>query len=233
MAEWTPAGTEEWASHAASGRGLSTRIDTASNGVDPFRGERAGGRSREGVAEWRSGEAWEGWGMEWHGICWMSSDVPPGETAGARIGTAEAAGGRTPWNQCEGGREACICRWWFRFCGGGGGGGPACEGGRTRRRGKPLEDTPGPGSSAWATGNAQQRRARETIYYPSLVTRHSSLRHPVTSPLRHLKNGKPMANHRTPLDKPSPRISLCRIYQIEDRLLEPAETAQRKKAGLW
>jgi hypothetical protein len=62
MAEWTPTGTEEWASHAASGRGLSTRIDTVSNGVDPFRGERTGGRSREWAAEWRSGEAWEGVG---------------------------------------------------------------------------------------------------------------------------------------------------------------------------
>jgi hypothetical protein len=62
MAEWTPAGTEEGASHAASGRGLSTRMDTVSNGVDPFRGERIGGRSREWVAEWRSGEAWEGVG---------------------------------------------------------------------------------------------------------------------------------------------------------------------------
>ena len=39
-----------------------------------------------------------GWGMEWHGICWRSSDVPPDEAAGARIGTAEAAGGRTPWD---------------------------------------------------------------------------------------------------------------------------------------
>jgi hypothetical protein len=62
MAEWTPAGTEAVASHAPSGRGLSTRMDTVSNGVDTFRGERAGGRSREGVAEWRSGEAWEGVG---------------------------------------------------------------------------------------------------------------------------------------------------------------------------
>jgi hypothetical protein len=36
--------------------------------------------------------------MEWHGICWRLSDVPPDEAAGARIGTAEAAGGRTPWD---------------------------------------------------------------------------------------------------------------------------------------
>jgi hypothetical protein len=75
--------------------------------------------------------------MEWHGICWRSSDVPPDEAAGARIGTVGTAGGRTPWDQREGGREACICRWWFRFCGGGGGGGPACEGGRTLRGGSP------------------------------------------------------------------------------------------------
>jgi hypothetical protein len=36
--EWTPAGTGGGASYAASGRGLSTRIDTVSNGVNTFRG---------------------------------------------------------------------------------------------------------------------------------------------------------------------------------------------------
>ena len=83
--------------------------------------------------------------MEWHGICWKSSDVPPDEAAGARIGTVGTAGGRTPWDLREGGREACICRWWFRFCGGGGGGGPACEGGRTLWEGEALDATPGSG----------------------------------------------------------------------------------------
>jgi hypothetical protein len=128
---------------------MSTRIDTLSNGVDTSgdgRRKTFGGMRGPGMQDGQGGTAsGGGWGMEWHGICWKSSDVPPVKTAGARIGTVGTAGSRTPWNQCEGGREASICRWWFRFCGGGGGGGPACEGGRTLRGEKPLDATPGSG----------------------------------------------------------------------------------------
>jgi hypothetical protein len=119
---------------------MSTRIDTLSNGVDASgdgRQKTLGGMRGPGMQAGQGGTAsGGGWGMEWHGICWKSSDVPPVKTAGARIGTVGTAGGRTPWNQREGGREACICRWWYRFCGGGGGGGPTCEGGRTLRGGE-------------------------------------------------------------------------------------------------
>ena len=98
---------------------MSTRIDTLSNGVDTSgdgRRKTFGGMRGPGMQDGQGGTAsGGGWGMEWHGICWKSSDVPPVKTAGARIGTVGTAGSRTPWNQCEGGREASICRWWFRF----------------------------------------------------------------------------------------------------------------------
>ena len=81
---------------------MSTRIDTLSNSIDTFGDRRQktfGGMRGPGMQDGQGGTAsGGGWGMEWHGICWRSSDVPPVKTAGARIGTAEAAGGRTPWD---------------------------------------------------------------------------------------------------------------------------------------
>jgi hypothetical protein len=49
-----------------------------------------------GMQDGGDGTAFGGGDSEWHGVCWRLSDVPPVEAAGARIGTAEAAGGRTP-----------------------------------------------------------------------------------------------------------------------------------------
>jgi len=119
-----------------------------------------GGYARSKMQDGGDGTALGGGGSEWHGVCWRLSDVPPVEAAGARIGTVGTAGGRTPWDPRGGGREACICRWWFRVCGGGGGGGPAGEGGTTPRSGKPPKDTLGLRPSAWVIGNAKQRRSR-------------------------------------------------------------------------
>jgi hypothetical protein len=102
-----------------------------------------------GMQDGGDGTAFGGGDSEWHGVCWRLSDVPPVEAAGARIGTAEAAGGRTPWNPRGGGREACICRWWLWVCGGGGGGGPAGERGRLYGRRSPRTIRRGLGHRLW------------------------------------------------------------------------------------
>jgi len=87
-----------------------------------------------------------GRGMEWHGICWRSSDVPPDEAAGARIGTAEAAGGRTPWDlrMWVGGRRVSAGGG-MGFAAVAAGEGPRAKGGRLFGGEKPLDATPGPG----------------------------------------------------------------------------------------
>jgi hypothetical protein len=94
--------------------------------------------------------------MEWHGICWKSSDVPPVKTAGARIGTVGTAGGRTPWDlrMWVGGRRVSA--------GGGMGFAAVAAGEGPRAKG---EDSLGGRSAgryagvrplAWAIGNVKQ-----------------------------------------------------------------------------
>jgi hypothetical protein len=97
-----------------------------------------------------------GRGMEWHGICWKSSDVPPDEAAGARIGTAEAAGGRTPWDlrMWVGGRRVSA--------GGGMGFAAVAAGEGPRAKGGGLAGGRSAGRYAgvwplsWAIGNVKQ-----------------------------------------------------------------------------